>query len=110
MLLFEALKIRIFAMPENTHGLSKKIQGTYFKISALYFKIYALYFLPFQVSEKQCGIKGRFLPVFMPSKNHVVRRFCASRNEEMRAVTHVMNKGHGVLKSRSGGERKTSFP
>ena len=67
-------------------------------------------FLPFQVSEKQCGIKGRFLPVFMPSKNHVVRRFCASRNEEMRAVTRVMNKGHGVLKFRSGGERKTSFP
>ena len=30
--------------PENTHGLSQKIQGTYFKISALYFKIYALYF------------------------------------------------------------------
>ena len=31
--------------PENTHGLSQKIQGTYFKISALYFKIYGLYFL-----------------------------------------------------------------
>ena len=30
--------------PENTHGLSQKIQGTYFKISALYFKIYGLYF------------------------------------------------------------------
>ena len=31
--------------PENAHGLSQKIQGTYFKISALYFKIYGLYFL-----------------------------------------------------------------
>ena len=31
--------------PENTHGLSQKIQGTYFKTSALYFKIYGLYFL-----------------------------------------------------------------
>ena len=31
--------------PENTHGLSQKIQGTCFKISALYFKIYGLYFL-----------------------------------------------------------------
>ena len=31
--------------PENTHGLSQKIQGTYFKISALYFKIYGLCFL-----------------------------------------------------------------
>ena len=40
--------------PENTHGLSQKIQGTYFKISALYFKIYALYFSPFQIAEKQC--------------------------------------------------------
>ena len=40
--------------PENTHGLSQKIQGTYFKISALYFKIYGLYFSPFQIAEKQC--------------------------------------------------------
>lgn len=40
----------------------------------------------------------------MLSKNHVVRRFCASLNEEMRAVMRVMNKGHGVLKSRCGGE------
>ena len=39
--------------PENTHGLSQKIQGTYFKISALYFKIYALYFSSFQIAEKQ---------------------------------------------------------
>ena len=38
---------------EKTHGLSQKIQGTYFKKSALYFKIYGLYFLPFQVSDKQ---------------------------------------------------------
>ena len=38
---------------ENTHGLSQKIQGTYFKTSALYFKIYGLYFLPFQMPEKQ---------------------------------------------------------
>ena len=38
---------------EKTHGLSQKIQGTYFKISALCFKIYGLYFLPFQVSDKQ---------------------------------------------------------
>ena len=40
--------------PENTHGLSQKIQGTYFKTSALYFKIYGLYFPPFQMPEKQC--------------------------------------------------------
>lgn len=40
----------------------------------------------------------------MPSKNHVVRRFCASRNEEMRAVTRVMDKEHGVYESRCGGE------
>ena len=40
--------------PENTHGLSQKIQGTYFKTSALYFKIYGLYFPPFQIAEKQC--------------------------------------------------------
>ena len=33
--------------PENVHGLSQKIQGTYFKI-------YALYFSPFQIAEKQC--------------------------------------------------------
>ena len=39
--------------PENVHGLSQKIQGTYFKTSALYFKIYGLYFLPFQMPEKQ---------------------------------------------------------
>ena len=39
--------------PENTHGLSQKIQGTYFKISALYFKIYALYFSPFGMLETQ---------------------------------------------------------
>ncbi len=44
--------------PENTHGLSQKIQGTYFKISALYFKIYALYFSTFQMLEKQCLEKG----------------------------------------------------
>ena len=42
------------ATRKNTHGLSQKIQGTYFKISALYFKIYALYFSPFQIAEKQC--------------------------------------------------------
>ena len=40
--------------PENAHGLSQKIQGTYFKTSALYFKIYGLYFSPFQIAEKQC--------------------------------------------------------
>ena len=45
--------------PENTHGLSQKIQGTYFKISALYFKIFALYFSPFQMPEKQCLEKGQ---------------------------------------------------
>ena len=45
--------------PENTHGLSQKIQGTYFKISALYFKIYGLYFSPFQMPEKQCLEKGQ---------------------------------------------------
>ena len=39
--------------PENTHGLSQKIQGTYFKISALYFKIYALYFSPFVTFDSQ---------------------------------------------------------
>ena len=39
--------------PENTHGLSQKIQGTYFKISALYFKIYGLYFSRFYKAEKQ---------------------------------------------------------
>ena len=44
--------------PENAHGLSQKIQGTYFKINALYFKIYALYFSPFQIAEKQCLEKG----------------------------------------------------
>ena len=42
-----------FRTPENVHGLSQKIQGTYFKTSALYFKIYGLYFLPFQMPEKQ---------------------------------------------------------
>ena len=46
--------------PENTHGLSQKIQGTYFKTSALYFKIYGLYFPPFQIAEKQHGRKRRF--------------------------------------------------
>ena len=46
--------------PENTHGLSQKIQGTYFKTSALYFKIYGLYFSPFQIAEKQYGRKRRF--------------------------------------------------
>ena len=49
---------RLGSTPENTHGLSQKIQGTYFKISALYFKIYALYFSPFQIAEKQCLEKG----------------------------------------------------
>ena len=39
--------------PENTHGLSQKIQGTYFKISALYFKIYALYFWFFGMTDTQ---------------------------------------------------------
>ena len=39
--------------PENTHGLSQKIQGTYFKISALYFKIYGLYFSPCQTFDAQ---------------------------------------------------------
>ena len=39
--------------PENTHGLSQKIQGTYFKI-------YGLYFPPSQVFEKQYGRKRRF--------------------------------------------------
>ena len=39
--------------PENTHGLSQKIQGTYFKISALYFKIYGLYFSPFGTFDSQ---------------------------------------------------------
>ena len=38
---------------ENTHGLSQKIQGTYFKISALYFKIYGLYFSPFGTFDSQ---------------------------------------------------------
>ena len=50
--------------PENTHGLSQKIQGTYFKISALYFKIYGLYFSPFQMPEKQCLEKRQKSTVF----------------------------------------------
>ena len=39
---------RLGSTPENTHGLSQKIQGTYFKTSALYFKIYGLYFFAFR--------------------------------------------------------------
>ena len=50
--------------PENAHGLSQKIQGTYFKTSALYFKIYALYFSPFQMAEKQCLEKRQKSTVF----------------------------------------------
>ena len=50
--------------PENTHGLSQKIQGTYFKTSALYFKIYALYFSPFQMLEKQYLEKRQKSAVF----------------------------------------------
>ena len=46
--------------PENTHGLSQKIQGTYFKISALYFKIYALYFSPFVTFDSQQFTKALF--------------------------------------------------
>ena len=46
--------------PENTHGLSQKIQGTYFKISALYFKIYALYFSPFGTFDSQQLTKALF--------------------------------------------------
>ena len=50
--------------PENTHGLSQKIQGTCFKTSALYFKIYALYFSSFGMAEKQQLTKVDFLPLF----------------------------------------------
>ena len=50
--------------PENTYGLSQKIQGTYFKTSALYFKIYGLYFSPFQIAEKQCLEKPQKSAVF----------------------------------------------
>ena len=50
--------------PENTHGLSQKIQGTYFKTSALYLKIYALYFSPFLIAEKQCLEKRQKSTVF----------------------------------------------
>ena len=46
--------------PENTHGLSQKIQGTYFKTSALYFKIYALYFSPFVTFDSQQLTKALF--------------------------------------------------
>ena len=48
--------------PENVHGLSQKIQGTYFKTSALYFKIYALYFSPFGMAEKQQLTNVDFYP------------------------------------------------
>ena len=68
--------------PENTHGLSQKIQGTYFKISALYFKIYALYFSPFQMPEKQCLEKKQKSAVFG-------RGFGGSENEKSLSVAMI---------------------
>ena len=68
--------------PENTHGLSQKIQGTYFKISALYFKIYGLYFLPFQMPEKQSFEKRPKSAVFG-------RGFGGSENEKSLSVAMI---------------------
>ena len=68
--------------PENTHGLSQKIQGTYFKISALYFKIYGLYFSPFQMPEKQSFEKRPKSAVFG-------RGFGGSENEKSLSVAMI---------------------
>ena len=68
--------------PENTHGLSQKIQGTYFKISALYFKIYGLYFSPFQMPEKQSVEKRPKSAVFG-------RGFGGSENEKSLSVAMI---------------------
>ena len=64
--------------PENTHGLSQKIQGTYFKISALYFKIYALYFSPFGTFDSQQLTK--------PFRKALKRAFGRGRNPRFGAL------------------------
>ena len=64
--------------PENTHGLSQKIQGTYFKISALYFKIYGLYFLPFGTFDSQQLTK--------PFRKALKRAFRGGRNPRFGAL------------------------
>ena len=64
--------------PENTHGLSQKIQGTYFKTSALYFKIYGLYFLPFGTFDSQQLTK--------PFRKALKRAFGRGRNHRFGAL------------------------
>ena len=64
--------------PENTHGLSQKIQGTYFKTSALYFKIYGLYFLPFGTFDSQQLTK--------PFRKALKRAFGRGRNPRFGAL------------------------
>ena len=64
--------------PENTHGLSQKIQGTCFKISALYFKIYGLYFLPFGTFDSQQLTK--------PFRKALKRAFGRGRNPRFGAL------------------------
>ena len=83
--------------PENTHGLSQKIQGTYFKISALYFKIYGLYFSPFQITENQQRRKEARNGVKSARRAFFFSRFAAPcsgqcltlfRCHRLRATTH----------------------
>ena len=64
--------------PENTHGLSQKIQGTYFKTSALYFKIYGLYFSPFGTFDSQQLTK--------PFRKALKRAFGRGRNPRFGAL------------------------
>ena len=64
--------------PENVHGLSQKIQGTYFKTSALYFKIYGLYFLPFGTFDSQQLTK--------PFRKALKRAFGRGRNPRFGAL------------------------
>ena len=64
--------------PENAHGLSQKIQGTYFKTSALYFKIYGLYFLPFGTFDSQQLTK--------PFRKALKRAFGRGRNPRFGAL------------------------
>ena len=64
--------------PENAHGLSQKIQGTYFKTSALYFKIYGLYFSPFVTFDSQQLTK--------PFRKALKRAFGRGRNPRFGAL------------------------
>ena len=86
---------------KKTHGLLRKILGTYFEIQAIFFKIYGLYFCIFQTSETQQLTKAPQQPVYFPFFAGTDTPFSALvfSKTELRTALHFARTGITIPRS-----------